>query len=536
MGSPVIFNGSRSKLLTSAGLLTQAGRTLDYDGTINYIANNGFEINATGYAAFADAAQTSPTDGTGGSPNVTIARSTSSPLVQSASGLFTKDAANRQGQGFSYDFTIDSAYQAKVLSIGFAYAIGSGTYADGDMSVWIYDVTNAVVIQPSGYSILNVTGTATQVAEFQSASNSTSYRLIFFCGSTSASAYTVKFDQISVSPVSYNQGAYISDWTENLSLTPSGFGTISTTKYFSRRVGSNLEMFGYFTMGTTTGTPNLGLPASIRIDSTKMGSAVSTQRVGTSHSLPPNASSATCFATKVSQELFYDGSDTATIYLANGVGNNVDRRYDKSTAANIAPSASGDVYNYWFSIPVAGWGVTQVLSSDTATNVVSAQYKMSGNFSATAGAVIKYNSQISDSNGAYSTSTGLYTVPVPGTYRISVCTLASGAAGAVYAVKNGTASSFITQAITTNVSGGSVTLNCSAGDTIAVYSDTTNTHVATSGGIVSSLLCIDRIAGPAQIAGSESVNARYFASSTSITGSLATISWTTKDFDSDNML
>lgn len=91
---------------------------------INYITNPGADSNISGATAYADAAGTSPIDGVGGSPTVTITRTTSSPLRGAASYLLTKDAANRQGQGVSYDFTIDSAQKGRSLSVLFDYIIG----------------------------------------------------------------------------------------------------------------------------------------------------------------------------------------------------------------------------------------------------------------------------------------------------------------------------------------------------------------------------------------------------------------------------
>jgi hypothetical protein len=64
---------------------------------------------------------------------------------------------NRQGQGWAYDFTIDSGYKADVLQVSFQYLVNSGTFnaSSGigssatlsDVTAWLYDVTNAVVIQ-----------------------------------------------------------------------------------------------------------------------------------------------------------------------------------------------------------------------------------------------------------------------------------------------------------------------------------------------------------------------------------------------------
>ena len=65
-----------------------------------------------------DTAGANPVDGTGGSANVTWTRTTTNPLAGDGSVL-TKDAVNRQGQGVSYDFTIDRADRNKQLAIEF---------------------------------------------------------------------------------------------------------------------------------------------------------------------------------------------------------------------------------------------------------------------------------------------------------------------------------------------------------------------------------------------------------------------------------
>ena len=112
---------------------------------INYITNSGAQANTTGWATYADAAGAVPVDGTGGSPNVTWTRSTTTPLRGIAEFNFVKDAANRQGQGVSSAFTIDLADRAKIMQISFDYDVVSGTYSGGtsstnsDLIVYIYD-------------------------------------------------------------------------------------------------------------------------------------------------------------------------------------------------------------------------------------------------------------------------------------------------------------------------------------------------------------------------------------------------------------
>lgn len=174
----------------------------------NYIVNGDAEVSTNGWATYADAAGARPVDGTGGSPTVTWTRSTSGPLRGGASFLLTKDAANRQGQGASYDFTIDTADRARVLNISFDWTVASGTYSpgtsttDSDVIIDIYDVTNAAIIEPAPIKLDGATiGINYKYnGSFQTASNSSSYRLIIHCATTSASAYTLKLDNIAISP------------------------------------------------------------------------------------------------------------------------------------------------------------------------------------------------------------------------------------------------------------------------------------------------------------------------------------------------
>ena len=73
----------------------------------NYISNWDAESNTTGWATFDDASAT-PVDGTGGSPStITLSRNTSSALRDVGDFDIAKTAADGQGEGWSYDFTID---------------------------------------------------------------------------------------------------------------------------------------------------------------------------------------------------------------------------------------------------------------------------------------------------------------------------------------------------------------------------------------------------------------------------------------------
>lgn len=171
-------------------------------GGINYITNPGFEGDTSGYVAYADAADTRPVDGTGGSPVVTITRTTSSPLRGTGSGLITKDAANRQGNGVSYDFTVDRAdvIQGRKLKVSFDFETSALFVAgpNSDIQMWAYDITNAVLIPVTPQAVDPVNGT--YEGEMQLDPTSTSYRLIWHVATTNSAAWTFKFDNVMVGP------------------------------------------------------------------------------------------------------------------------------------------------------------------------------------------------------------------------------------------------------------------------------------------------------------------------------------------------
>ena len=193
----------------------------------NYILAGDASFGLKGFANYSNTAGVAPVTGTGGSPATTLAITTASPLSGTSSFLWAKSGANRQGEGFSYDFTIDSALRGQQLAINFLYEILSGSYATGDMSVWVYNITDNAMVQPSGYQIIS-TGIAgpSQQMVFQASATSTSYRLIFHTASTNASAYSLKFDNITVTPQTGGYGLKAKPNT--IQKFTSGSGTYTT--------------------------------------------------------------------------------------------------------------------------------------------------------------------------------------------------------------------------------------------------------------------------------------------------------------------
>jgi hypothetical protein len=214
-GTPFTVAG-RTALTSPDGLLLSNGAIIDNDGPINPIHNGHFEVSTSGWVTYADLPGPTPVNGIGGSPFVTFARDTTNPLTGTADGLITKDAANRQGEGVSYDFTIPEGFQSQQMTINMLTR-GSVNYAGGgteQVSVYVYDVTNSNLITPTSV-VIDTSGR--YQASFSTASNSTSYRLILHVATTGTLAWTLTIDEIRV---------LLADALGGANVTTAGFQTV----------------------------------------------------------------------------------------------------------------------------------------------------------------------------------------------------------------------------------------------------------------------------------------------------------------------
>lgn len=498
----------------------------------NFMGNKGhFEKNVGSFAAYADAAGTSPVDGTAGSPASTCTRSTSSPISGDGNLLITKSANNRQGEGCSVSVAVDSDYKAKVLSLKFKYQVGSGTFVagtpttDSDVTVWIYDVTNSTLIQPSSYKLLSNTTTLAEEfqAEFQTASNSTSYRLIFHMGSTSASAYTLKIDDIKVTPSRYVYGTPISDWA-SYTPTMTGFGTPTNVSFRYRRVADSYEVIGTYTEGTTTAVVgSLTLPNGASIDTNKIPIANTTANPGLI--VGTYANSTTGFGSLVTAT----GTSSSVVYFTANNGGASFLTPAASTSASIA--GNGLVMSVNFRVPIAGLSSNVQMTDQSSTRVVAfSAYKNGGAWSANV--IIPSWTEENDTHGGFDPTTGVYTVQVPGNYILVANISSTSGTPVPYASKN------TTRTINCNSAGGGAACagmfpDLKVGDTIDMRSESALTSAS---GINSTRFSLTRVSGPSQILASEKVSfSGYLASSTAITANVTNVPWTSeKDTHSAN--
>ena len=178
------------------------------------------------------------------------------------------------------------------------------------------------------------------------------------------------------------------------------------------------------------------------------------------------------------------------------------------------------------------------MSSDTSTAVIAASSYLNASTAFTAANIVKYDSIRFDKTGSYSASTGLYTVSTSGQYLISITAQSSGANASLYVVKSGTGYSFLCSTGTTGiVVGGSVLIDCIAGDTIGIYTDTTVTLTGVGSGKAINTFSVQRLSGPSVIAATETVSFSYASSTGQTFNNTVTsfVDFPTKNFDTHNM-
>jgi hypothetical protein len=463
-----------------------------------------------------------PVTGTGGTPSVTFIRQTTSPIANSAMFQFVKDAANRMGQGSGYPFTIAAGDQGKMLQIGAMYSIASGTYVTGDVTMYIYDVTNNRIIQPSGFQVENVGVISNLSGTFQTAINSTSYRLCFHVATVSAIAYTLNFTRFTLGPQVVPLGAPVTDW---VSYTPTGsWVTNSTYSGRWRRVGDHLE---YQIRVALSGAPTATsltinhLPAGLSVDTAKIPGT------NTNGGIPVGVASMVSGGSAFNGSAYYNGANIAVV--TSGATSS----YTSAVNVNAtipATFATNDYVEVKGSTPISGWSSSTVVSSSADTRVVASSRNTLSSTTITLNTALNFTTLGFDTTGSFSSAT-TYTVPVPGIYRVTATgfTLASGTANLNVRV-NGVDRALLT-AIGTARNSGSAVINVIAGDALTIVSDTSVTASSTAAIAV----YIERISGPSQIAASEVIACRYTNTAATVYGNgPTTVTIATRDYDTHN--
>jgi len=492
----------------------------------NYIKNSPPKAGVTkGWVCYADAAGSKPVDGTGGSPTgVTWTATSTSPIKGPGAFVFTKTgAANKQGMGCSYNFTIDAGDKAKVLDIDVEYMVGSGTFTagssstDSDVIFYLYNITDGSLVEPSSYKLLSSSTTLSDNfrASFQTSSTSTSYRLIAHIATTTTNDFTLKFGDISVAKSRYTYGTPITDWT---TYTPLGSWTTNST-YTGRwrRVGDSMEgLVSISTSGAPTATGlTVDIPVGYTIDTAK-------------HAL--TGSAATGFGQAIDsgtvgynlQNTYSDSNSVILLYQSAITG-------QQSQVNATAPFTfgSGDIVNLTYRVPITGWSSSVQMSSDSGDQRIILASASGNPTSATSGNPFIFPTADIDTTGSYNTSTGGFTAPSSGYYRVSISANINTANGSIYIYKNASLIKLIFSTSTTDTGiAGIGTVYANAGDILDVRPNTTMD-------IITGVIEFKKESGPSAIAANETLNLSYAnTAGTSIanSGDIA-VPFATREFD-----
>jgi len=368
---------------------------------------------SNGWRTYNDEAATSPVDGVSGTVNSTLTQNTVLPLNSTGDFRLTKNSGtSRQGEGFSTDFTIANRHLGKVLQISFDYELVSGALTTDDIRLYVIQSPSSspTVIEPVGVSLQGtVSGTRLRhLATFQTHISITSYRLCIHIATTTNSNQTIDFNNFRVWEPTQSIGAVITDW-QNFTPTINGI-TTSSSSFQWRRIGGSVEIFGAFTFSSATNvTFQIPLPSGLNINS-------SVSRKNIFGKLHLGRASA-------------DGSNPQWFIMGLGGNSFVTLGLQSSSTSstlNDYPSngtgaASGDIFTLEATIPIAGWGSSVAMSSDTGDGrVISAMVTGSLSTGANTSTNLTWSSPtiLYDTHGGFNATTG-YTAPVSGYYQFT---------------------------------------------------------------------------------------------------------------------
>lgn len=488
--------------------------------------SGGNYVDQDNYTLYNDGASAIPVDATGGSATIQWNVNSTNPLSGTEDRHFVKPGSNVQGQGVSFPFTIDNRHKAKVLELTADYEVISGTYATGDLEFFVYEVTGTALIRlnPSQVENVVVGNRVKFIATFQTHYTNSSYRLALHVATTSTSAYTLGFNNISIWEQEHNIGAMVTA-PKTYIPTTQGLGTLGTTNVNYWYEGNILCGEGSTIAGTTTATEfRLGLPdgrtVSSRITET-------TREVGTLDKDVNTSIQMVLLATAGHSYLRLGISST-------GGGDNP----LNPTASTSSFIATGNRISFRFRVLVEGLESSMILSSQTSSRPLKMLYTNSVAASVVSGTNgFRYSTKVVDSHGIYDTTNGKITIPFYGFFKfwISIVNTAAGT-NRIYLwrkpVGGVLTKTLLIGTVTDNGDIATAPYECFPGDEIylAYNTATTQTPQALAEAFIA---CIHDPSGQT-IARDEDLDARYnTAAGQSIAASTITIvDFGTRDFDS----
>jgi hypothetical protein len=516
----------------------------NYGALLSQEYTPGFFGAANYWAAYADSGAT-PTDGTGGSPAVGMTITKVSEFATSPAFVLNKPASNVQGQGWSGVFRIGADERTRVIDLSFDF-LTSANYANNDVTVWIYDLTNNQLIQPSTFQ-LSRSASATQQSsffrgQFQANATGTLYRLIFHVATTSASSYTIKVRNLKVRRQSQNPtpqltvGATVKRATTGQTIT-STLSKVQMNAIVSDNNG-NYDLTNFRFVVPVAGRYRFGGVLNFANAAGLTNTEVRLRKNGVADIRTSNAlASATA------------GSANAFVFEDNAVAGDF---YELWSAANTTVTLFSDATVFGGS----NWDVSMITASGFAVaeqaRVVGAKYSKAGvqNINSSTITAIDFETRVYDTHSAVTTGAGwIFTAPVSGLYEVFAQLLygaanwGAGTAAELLVFINGADTERIgrvqvsaTGVLDLSVSGQS-TYRLNAGDTISVRAFHSRGAVTpTSTSALYNYCTVKRIAGPEAIGAGEvvSVNAVKTSGAHTATGNWQIVTSWTKQSDTHN--
>ena len=503
--------------LNSSGVETRVGGSSS-GGSIDFLVDK----KITDFITYDDTDLDTPVNGIDGSPSyITVSQETSSP-IDSTSGIvnikISKSAGgSARGEGVSVPFSTRGLIDRAKPNVVQVEIKSSTNYVDGNFGIWLYDVTNSVLIPTVQRDIYASSLVSSQIFEFQTSSNSDSYRLIFHCrDSVNTAAYDLTC-VVKCGPAQLVKGPVTSDW---INYTPTiggvtGGSYTATGKY--RRVGDTLDCSAkiiwntIFTGGTT---PTISLPSGLIVDTFKIVDDGSRISYGTASFRDVGTDLYKGFVTvaggSVSVYPYADDAPSSASSISNQI---------VSTTIPFTWANNDEIY-VKFSVPILGWSSSQVLSSDSGARQIYA-YNNKGTATGSISAVestVVFPAMTKDKTASYNATTGEYTLPESGAYFVASTVETSG----TYALN--TDDTIYVQCAGTSIFGfgkrsdssssrkcysGSGMFEGVKGDVVRVRITSAGTGVVYGAALAGNMFSIFKIQSPQQIAASEKCTAFY---------------------------
>lgn len=322
-------------------------------GGINYILNPSAALNLDGWVA----------SGAG----VTVTRTTTGselprePLT--AAGLKITPVSGTTDYA-RYRFTLGDADKNKLLQIQFAQKTLAG-YANNDLVVEMF--TNTLSDYTGTYNPLTVALPNILIGELVKTSTFTSNTSDYYelrirrAAGTSA----VVLQNVNVGPGTPSAVAAITDWVDisgSFSSVGSGLGTIANIQAYGRQVGDSLQVRGYFTAGTVTGSTAYFDLSGYTVDTSKIADGFASSgdcrtQIGNAFTLVSTGPSS-IYPDSLSPALVLDFANPNRIFMAISVGSD---KFLKATGTGLTGTGTGITFD--FTVPVTEFSSATVLGS-----------------------------------------------------------------------------------------------------------------------------------------------------------------------------